>query len=71
MPATPYAAPRADDDEIEVRSGDRIDVHRLEEVLGLAHRVFVMRRGRMVAEYSSDQATMDRVLAAAFATEAA
>ena len=43
----------------------------LEEVLGLAHRIFVMRRGRIVTEYSSDEATMDRVLAAAFATEAA
>jgi rhamnose transport system ATP-binding protein len=43
----------------------------LEEVLGLAHRVVVMRRGRIVAEYPSEEATMDRVLAAAFATEAA
>jgi rhamnose transport system ATP-binding protein len=43
----------------------------LEEVLGLAHRVLVMRRGHVVAEYASEQATMDRVLAAAFATEAA
>jgi rhamnose transport system ATP-binding protein len=43
----------------------------LEEVLGLAHRVLVMRRGRVVAEYTSAEATMDRVLAAAFATEAA
>jgi len=41
----------------------------LEEVLGLAHRVLVMRRGRIVAEYDSEQATMDRVMAAAFATE--
>ncbi len=43
----------------------------LEEVLGLAHRVLVMRRGRVVAEYSGEDATMDRVLNAAFATEAA
>jgi len=27
MPATPYAAPRASDDEIETRDGERIDVH--------------------------------------------
>jgi aspartyl-tRNA(Asn)/glutamyl-tRNA(Gln) amidotransferase subunit A len=27
MPATPYPAPRADDDEIETRDGGRIDVH--------------------------------------------
>jgi Asp-tRNA(Asn)/Glu-tRNA(Gln) amidotransferase A subunit family amidase len=27
MPATPYPAPRADDDSIEVRRGDRLDVH--------------------------------------------
>ncbi|MCW2977131.1 MAG: transporter related protein [Actinomycetia bacterium] len=40
----------------------------LEEVLGLAHRVLVMRRGRLVAEYGED-ATIDRVMAAAFATE--
>jgi ABC-type sugar transport system ATPase subunit len=40
----------------------------LEEVLGLAHRVLVMRRGRVVAELDHDQATMDRVMNAAFAT---
>jgi rhamnose transport system ATP-binding protein len=43
----------------------------LEEVLGLAHRVLVMRRGRVVAEYAGSEATMDRVLSAAFATEVA
>jgi ABC-type sugar transport system ATPase subunit len=43
----------------------------LEEVLGLAHRVLVMRQGRVVAEYAGEDATMDRVLNAAFATEAA
>jgi rhamnose transport system ATP-binding protein len=43
----------------------------LEEVLGLAHRVLVMRRGRIVAEYTGEEATMERVLNAAFATEAA
>jgi ABC-type sugar transport system ATPase subunit len=43
----------------------------LEEVLGLAHRVLVMRRGRIVAEYTGEEATMDQVLNAAFATEAA
>jgi rhamnose transport system ATP-binding protein len=42
----------------------------LEEVLGLAHRVLVMRRGRIVAEYTGEDATMDRVLNSAFATEA-
>jgi rhamnose transport system ATP-binding protein len=40
----------------------------LEEVLGLAHRVLVMRRGRVVAELSAEEATMDRVMNAAFAT---
>jgi ABC-type sugar transport system ATPase subunit len=40
----------------------------LEEVLGLAHRVLVMRRGRVVAELDHAQATMDRVMGAAFAT---
>jgi rhamnose transport system ATP-binding protein len=43
----------------------------LEEVLGLAHRVLVMRRGQIVAEYDSEQATTERVLASAFASEAA
>jgi hypothetical protein len=28
-----------------------------------------MRRGRIVAEYDSEEATMERVMAAAFATE--
>jgi ABC-type sugar transport system ATPase subunit len=41
----------------------------LEEVLGLAHRVLVMRRGRIVAQYDSEEATMERVMAAAFATD--
>jgi ABC-type sugar transport system ATPase subunit len=40
----------------------------LEEVLGLAHRVLVMRRGRLVAEYG-EEATIDRVMASAFAAE--
>ncbi len=43
----------------------------LEEVLGLAHRVLVLRRGQIVAEYDSEEATMERVLASAFASEAA
>ena len=41
----------------------------LEEVLGLAHRVLVMRRGRTVAEYDHREATMERVMSAAFAAE--
>lgn len=43
----------------------------LEEVIGLAHRVLVMRHGRIVAEYDGEEATMERVLASAFASEAA
>jgi rhamnose transport system ATP-binding protein len=43
----------------------------LEEVLGLAHHVLVLSRGRTVAEYDSEEATMERVLASAFASEAA
>ena len=42
----------------------------LEEVLGLAHRVLVMRRGAIVAEYDGDDATMERVLSSAFASDA-
>ena len=41
----------------------------LEEVLGLAHRVLVMRRGQVVARYESEEATMERVMSAAFAAE--
>jgi ABC-type sugar transport system ATPase subunit len=40
----------------------------LEEVLGLAHRILVMRRGRVVAELEHEHATLDRVMSAAFAT---
>jgi simple sugar transport system ATP-binding protein/ribose transport system ATP-binding protein len=40
-----------------------------EEVLGLAHRVLVMRGGRIVAEFSQETMTEDAVLHAAFATE--
>jgi len=39
----------------------------LEEVLGLSHRVLVMRRGRIVAELTGEAMTEGRVLAAAFA----
>ncbi|MFE7835113.1 sugar ABC transporter ATP-binding protein [Streptomyces sp. NPDC057474] len=38
----------------------------VEEVLGLAHRVLVMRRGRLVAELQAAEANEERVLAAAF-----
>ena len=37
----------------------------LEEVLGLAHRVLVMRRGAIVAEFGADP-SMDAVMEAAF-----
>jgi simple sugar transport system ATP-binding protein/ribose transport system ATP-binding protein len=40
-----------------------------EEVLGLAHRVLVMRAGRVVAEFSGETMSEDAVLHAAFATE--
>ncbi len=40
----------------------------VEEVLGLAHRVLVMRRGRLVAEFEGEEATDEAVMAAAFAT---
>jgi rhamnose transport system ATP-binding protein len=42
----------------------------LEEVLGLAHRVLVMRAGRIVAELEGDAMTEPAVLAAAFADTA-
>jgi ABC-type sugar transport system ATPase subunit len=39
-----------------------------EEVLGLAHRVLVMRAGRVVAEHDGRTVTKDEILHAAFAT---
>ncbi len=39
-----------------------------EEVLGLAHRVLVMRHGRIVAEFTQETMSEDAVLHAAFAT---
>ena len=41
----------------------------LEEILGLAHRVLVMRRGRIVAELDSEAMTEGAILAAAFADD--
>jgi simple sugar transport system ATP-binding protein/ribose transport system ATP-binding protein len=38
----------------------------IEEILGLAHRVFVMRASRVVAELSGDQLSEAAILAAAF-----
>jgi simple sugar transport system ATP-binding protein/ribose transport system ATP-binding protein len=42
-----------------------------EEVLGMAHRVLVMRGGRVVAELDRDTMSEDAVLHAAFATDRA
>lgn len=41
----------------------------IEEVLGLSHRVAVLRRGRISAMFSAGEASEERVLAAAFGTE--
>ena len=38
----------------------------IEEVLGLAHRVLVMRGGRVVAELAGDAITEEAILAASF-----
>jgi simple sugar transport system ATP-binding protein/ribose transport system ATP-binding protein len=43
----------------------------LEEILGLAHRVLVMRRGRIVTELAGEQMTESAILAAAFADQSA
>ena len=43
----------------------------IEEILGLAHRVLVMRGGRIVAELVGDEATESSILAAAFGTRTA
>jgi rhamnose transport system ATP-binding protein len=39
----------------------------IEEVLGLAHRVLVMRGGRIVGEFAGEDATQETVMRAAFA----
>jgi len=41
----------------------------LEEVLGLAHRILVMRLGRIVAEFDGESATDDLIMRAAFAAD--
>ena len=38
----------------------------IEEILGLAHRVLVMRGGRIVAELAGDEITEEAILAASF-----
>jgi simple sugar transport system ATP-binding protein/ribose transport system ATP-binding protein len=43
----------------------------VEEIIGLAHRVLVMRRGLIVDELDGDAITESRILAAAFADRAA
>ena len=43
----------------------------LEEVLGLAHRVYVMRAGEIVGEFAGEQVTEDAVMRAAFGGPAA
>jgi ABC-type sugar transport system ATPase subunit len=40
----------------------------IEEILGLSHRVLVMRKGRIAAELSGDEATEHAVMEAAFGT---
>ena len=42
----------------------------IEEILGLAHRVAVMRQGRLVAELAGEAMTEETILAAAFGTAA-
>ena len=64
LEASPRAEPRRGWKE-SVR-GARAEI---EDILGLAHRVLVMRRGRIVAGYDAGEATMERVMSAAFAAE--
>jgi simple sugar transport system ATP-binding protein/ribose transport system ATP-binding protein len=42
----------------------------VEEILGLAHRVLVMRAGRLVAELSGEAMTEEGIVSAAFGTTA-
>jgi ABC-type sugar transport system ATPase subunit len=39
----------------------------IEEVIGLSHRVLVMRAGRIVEELAAEAATQETVMRAAFA----
>jgi simple sugar transport system ATP-binding protein/ribose transport system ATP-binding protein len=41
----------------------------IDEVLGLAHRVLVMRRGRIVAEFAGDELAEEPILRAAFGSD--
>ena len=41
----------------------------LEEILGLSHRVLVMRQGEIVAELKGEEVTEEAVMHAAFGTE--
>ena len=41
----------------------------LEEIIGLAHRVAVMRAGRIVAEFAGDELNESSILAAAFGNQ--
>ena len=43
----------------------------IEEILGLAHRVLVMRRGLIVAEFAEDELNEEQILRAAFGSEQA
>ncbi|MBV9737771.1 MAG: sugar ABC transporter ATP-binding protein [Candidatus Eremiobacteraeota bacterium] len=43
----------------------------LPEVLGMSHRILVIREGRIAAEFSRDQATPDKIIAIATGTVAA
>jgi len=43
----------------------------LQEVLGLSHRILVMREGRISGELSRQDATQERILALAMPQEAA
>jgi simple sugar transport system ATP-binding protein/ribose transport system ATP-binding protein len=66
-------AKRAIYDLIQALAADGLAVllisSELEEVLGLAHRILVIRTGRLVAEFDGRTATENEVLHAAFATD--
>ena len=69
------AEPRAHvDDFLAALAADGLGImlisSELEEILGLSHRVLVMRRGRIVAELEGDAMTEPAILAAAFADRA-
>ena len=66
-------AKRAIYDQLVNMAGDGVGIlvvsSELDELLGLCHRIHVMRQGRLVAELDAAEATEESIMSAAFGTE--